>query len=63
MFPTPSSDIAEATRHDLLQAESPPIVCDILAQGLIGLIEYPYQQVATSFSEAHLETCLAWSDG
>jgi hypothetical protein len=24
--------------------------CDILAQGLIGLIEYSYQQVATSFS-------------
>lgn len=27
--------------------------CDILAQGLIGLIEYSYQQVATSFPEAH----------
>jgi hypothetical protein len=28
-------------------------ICGILAQ--IGLIEYSYQQVATSFSEAHLE--------
>lgn len=27
---------------------------DILAQDLIGLIEYPYLQVATSFSEAGL---------
>jgi hypothetical protein len=27
--------------------------CDILAQGLIGLIGYSYQQVATSFPEAH----------
>jgi hypothetical protein len=30
-------------------------VCDILAQGLIELIEYPYQQGASSFSEAYLE--------
>ena len=29
--------------------------CEILAQGLTGLIEYSYQQVATSFPEAHLE--------
>ena len=29
--------------------------CEILAQGLTGLIEYSYQQVATSFSEAHLK--------
>jgi hypothetical protein len=28
---------------------------DILAQGLIELIEYPYQQGASSFSEAYLE--------
>jgi hypothetical protein len=28
---------------------------DILAQGLIELIEYPYQQDASSFSEAYLE--------
>jgi hypothetical protein len=28
--------------------------CDILAQGLIGLIEYSYHQVIPSFSEAHL---------
>jgi hypothetical protein len=28
-------------------------ICDILAQ--IGLIEYSYQQVATSFPEVHLE--------
>ena len=27
--------------------------CDILAQGLIGLIGYSYQQVATSFPEAN----------
>ena len=32
-----------------------PIGCEILAQGLTGLIEYSYQQVATSFPEAHLE--------
>ena len=30
-------------------------LCEILAQGLIGLIEYSCQQVATSFLEAHLE--------
>jgi hypothetical protein len=29
--------------------------CNILAQGLTGLIGYSYQQVATSFPEAHLE--------
>jgi hypothetical protein len=29
--------------------------CDILAQGLIELIEYPYQQGASSFLEAYLE--------
>jgi hypothetical protein len=28
---------------------------DFLAQGLIELIEYPYQQDASSFSEAYLE--------
>ena len=28
--------------------------CNTLAQGLIGLIGYSYQQVATSFLEAHL---------
>ena len=29
--------------------------CDILAKGLIKLIEYPYQQGASPFSEAYLE--------
>jgi hypothetical protein len=29
--------------------------CDILAQGLIGLIEYLYQQGTSSFLEAYLE--------
>jgi hypothetical protein len=29
--------------------------CDIMAQGLIKLIEYPYQQGVSSFSEAYLE--------
>ena len=29
--------------------------CDILAQGLIELIEYPYQQGSSSFLEAYLE--------
>ena len=29
--------------------------CEILAQGSIGLIGYSYQQVATSFPEAHLK--------
>jgi hypothetical protein len=28
---------------------------DVLAQGLIELIEYPYQQGASSFLEAYLE--------
>jgi hypothetical protein len=32
-----------------------PLGCDFLAQGLIELIEYPYQQDASSFSEAYLE--------
>jgi hypothetical protein len=31
------------------------IDCDILVQGLIELIEYPYQQGASSFSEAYIE--------
>jgi hypothetical protein len=31
------------------------IRCDILVQGLIELIEYPYQQGVSSFSEAYLE--------
>jgi hypothetical protein len=29
--------------------------CDILAQGLIGLIGYSYQQGIPSFPEAHLK--------
>jgi hypothetical protein len=42
-------------------------VCDILAQSLIGLIGYSYQQGIPSFPEAHLKgtpglACLAWSD-
>jgi hypothetical protein len=28
--------------------------CDILTQGLIGLIEYSYHQGISSFLEAHL---------
>jgi hypothetical protein len=32
-----------------------PLGWDILAQGLIELTEYPYQQGASSFSEAYLE--------
>jgi hypothetical protein len=32
-----------------------PLEWDILAQGLIELIEYSYQQGASSFSEAYLE--------
>jgi hypothetical protein len=31
-------------------------MCDILAQGLIGLIEYAYHQVIPSFLEAQLKT-------
>jgi hypothetical protein len=31
------------------------LTCDILAQGLIELIEYSYQQAASSFLEAYLE--------
>jgi hypothetical protein len=30
--------------------------CDILAQGVIGLIGYSYQQGISSFPEAHLKT-------
>jgi hypothetical protein len=29
--------------------------CDILAQGLMGLIEYSYHQGIPSFPEAHLQ--------
>jgi hypothetical protein len=32
--------------------------CDILAQGLIGLIEYSYHHGIPSFSEAHLQRTL-----
>jgi hypothetical protein len=35
--------------------------CDILAQGLIGLIEYSYHQGIPSFSEAHLQRTLGLS--
>jgi hypothetical protein len=42
-------------------------VCDILAKGLIGLIGYSYQQVATYFLGTHSkgtlgEACLAQSN-
>jgi hypothetical protein len=33
-------------------------ICDILTQGLIGLIEYSYHQGIPSFSEAHLKRTL-----
>jgi hypothetical protein len=36
-------------------------LCNIPAQGLIGLIGYSYQQVATSFSEAHLQRTMRLS--
>jgi hypothetical protein len=35
--------------------------CDILAQGLKGLIEYSYHQDIPSFSEAHLQRTLGLS--
>jgi hypothetical protein len=35
--------------------------CDILAQGLIGLIEYSYQQGIPSLLEAHLQRILRLS--
>jgi hypothetical protein len=35
--------------------------CDILAQGLIGLIEYSYHQGIPSFLEAHLQRTLGLS--
>jgi hypothetical protein len=31
------------------------ILCDILTQGLIGLIEYAYHQCISSLLEAHLQ--------
>jgi hypothetical protein len=45
--------------NELVFVEQPPGFeddkCNIPAQGLTGLIGYSYQQVATSFLEAHLE--------
>jgi hypothetical protein len=35
--------------------------CDILTQGLIGLIEYSYHQGISSFPEAHLQRTLGLS--
>jgi hypothetical protein len=35
--------------------------CDIMVQGLIGLIEYSYHQGVPSFSEAHLQRTLRLS--
>jgi hypothetical protein len=35
--------------------------CDILTQGLIGLIEYSYHQGIPSFSKAHLQRTLGLS--
>jgi hypothetical protein len=35
--------------------------CDILAQGIIGLIEYSYHQGIPSFLEAHLQRTLRLS--
>jgi hypothetical protein len=35
--------------------------CDILAQGLIGLIEYSYHQGIPSFLKAHLQRTLGLS--
>jgi hypothetical protein len=35
--------------------------CNIPSQGLTGLIRYSYQQVATSFLEAHLQRTLRLS--
>jgi hypothetical protein len=35
--------------------------CDILSQGLIGLIEYSYHQGIPSFLEAHLQRTLGLS--
>jgi hypothetical protein len=35
--------------------------CDILAQGLIGLIEYSYHQDIPSFLKAHLQRTLELS--
>ena len=40
---------------ELLYGRGQGRACDIPAQGLIGLIGYSYQQVATSFPEAGLE--------
>jgi hypothetical protein len=35
--------------------------CDILTQGIIGLIEYSYHQGIPSFSKAHLQRTLGLS--
>jgi hypothetical protein len=47
--------------HHHHHADNAVCCCKILAQGLIGLIEYSYQQLATSFPEAHLKRTLGLS--
>jgi hypothetical protein len=47
---------AQTVSHETsLGKLSPTCFCNIPAQGLTGLMGYSYQQVATSFPEAHLE--------
>ena len=45
----------DAMLSDAASTISPEGRCDTPAQGLIGLIGYSYQQVATSFPEAGLQ--------
>jgi hypothetical protein len=42
-------------RQNFIIAKKAGVTCDILTQGLIGLIEYSYHQGIPSFPEAHLQ--------
>jgi hypothetical protein len=55
--PTQVQLIRGDPRYKLMSPDviSWPLGWDILAQGLIELVEYSYQQGASSFSEAYLE--------
>jgi hypothetical protein len=59
MLLTGRTDVAKRGRSWLEvdrrgRRSSKGVDCDILAQGLIGLIEYSYHQGIASFLEAHL---------
>jgi hypothetical protein len=59
LIPTIKEDIIAAQRTDVGLLRW--VDCDILAQGLIGLIEYSYHQGIASFLEAQLKRTLGLS--